>query len=93
MTVFAANHLALIRSFLIDSGIVTPLREASCANFFCCVHKRAAVARVRKTNAKFRKFYTRARAVRKLCARKKSLFHRNFCNFEIARVMLRAASK
>jgi hypothetical protein len=34
VTVSPTNHLALIRSFLIDSGLPTVLREASCAKFF-----------------------------------------------------------
>jgi hypothetical protein len=57
--------LALIRSFLIDSGLPTALREASCAKFFAlhtrtlrspsCVGKMCGVekfARIMRSNAK-----------------------------------------
>jgi hypothetical protein len=35
LCIVSANHLALIRSFLIDSGPPTPPRKLFCAIFFC----------------------------------------------------------
>jgi hypothetical protein len=45
--------LALIRSFLLDSGVSTPSRKARCAKFFCCAHKRYSIAcAVKKARAR-----------------------------------------
>jgi hypothetical protein len=48
VTVFTANHLSLIRSFLLDCGLSTPSREATCAKLFCSAHKRDRHANARE---------------------------------------------
>jgi len=91
VTVFAANHLALIRSFLIDSGLCTASREANCAKLFCSAHTRDPIEILRARCVAARKICLRARDISTRRARKLSLFHRNFFNFEIARAMSRDA--
>jgi len=75
-----ANHLALIRSFLIDSDPSAPSRAANCAKFFCCAHLRDAPAIETKFGAHARKFYARRAFANEIKQCKMSLFHSSFCN-------------
>jgi glucokinase len=84
-----ANQPALIRSFLIDSTLLAPSRAANCAKIFCCVHRRVAPVIAIKFGARGCIFTLRVRFARKIGMRKKSLFHRSFCNVEGVRAMLR----
>jgi hypothetical protein len=52
----AANHLSLIRSFLIDSGHSRPSRKASCVNFFCAALALDRIGIEVKQNARSRDF-------------------------------------
>jgi hypothetical protein len=62
VTVFAANHLSLIRSFLIDSGLCTPRRETNCAKIFA-LHKRAVRSKFCARNKLIRENSARVCAV------------------------------
>lgn len=79
----SANHLSLIRSFLIDSSPFAPSREANCAKFFCCANTHDPIALTRAGDTNTGNFCARLRFAQLSLARKKSLFHRNFCNLEI----------
>jgi len=85
--------LALIRSFLIDSGLCAASREANCAKNFCSAHTRHAIEILRARRVAVRKFPAHARDVSTRRVHNLSLFHRNFFNFEIARAMSRDACK
>jgi hypothetical protein len=73
-----ANHLALIRSFLIDSDPSAPSRAVNCAKVFCCAQKRAAHASAMKFGTHARICASLLRAARGMRTRKKSLFYRVF---------------
>jgi hypothetical protein len=87
----AANHFALIRSFLIDSDGPKALRTVICAKFFC---RKDALA-ANSVNAKCSAF--RAQILSLPCVRnelppsKKSLFHGTFCNVGGVRAKYRVA--
>jgi hypothetical protein len=85
----AANHLVLIRSFLIDSDPSAPSRAVNCAKVFCCAQKHTACARALKFGTHARIFASHLRAAREMRTRKKSLFHRGFCNVDDVRAMRR----
>jgi len=87
----AANHLALIRSFLIDSGHSRASREANCAKFFCAAFASHRVnsgakfcAHARDSNCR-----TALTAHQRRC--KKPLFHRCFCNMRAMYAQCRSA--
>jgi hypothetical protein len=88
----AANHLALIRSFLIDSGPRTPPREVIYAIFFCVVHDADWIAKNENKNAGVEKkcFGLTRRAEWR--TRQKSLFHRIFFNSPILNAKLSRAN-
>jgi hypothetical protein len=88
VSVSAANQLSLIRSFLIDSGLSTLLRETNCAKSFCSAHKRDPIVFARKPMAPIQKICARLRVALFSEARNKSLFHRVFCNFANVRALL-----
>lgn len=76
----SANHLSLIRSFLIDSRPTTASRGEFYAKYFCAVHELKLLAKNER----------QARHVHSIClaaaidaengANEKSLFHRIICN-------------
>jgi len=89
--VFAPNHLPLIRSFLIDSGLATPLCEACCAKkFLLCTRARRTRIRARDER-KSQKNSAKNVFANASFARKKSLFHRNFFDSAIMCAMSRDA--
>jgi hypothetical protein len=83
--------LALIRSFLIDSGPSAPSRAVNCAKIFCCAYQRAVNATAANFGARACDFYARSALVNESEHRNKSLFHRSLCNVGNARMMYRQA--
>jgi len=75
-----ANHLALIRRFLIDSGAHAPRRERLCAKIFCNAYRFVAISvngkRARPSMILRHRFRF---AVQRDCC-KKCRFHRCFFN-------------
>jgi hypothetical protein len=87
-----ANHLALIRSFLIDFGPRPPPREVICANFFCVVHDADRIAKNENKNAGVDKECFGLTRLAESDTHKKSLFHRMFLNSRILDAKLSRAS-
>ena len=87
-----ANHLALIRSFLINSAGQRGLHNAGCAKKFCHSNTRAANCVSVNCNARGAKFVLQKRALWKLPSLQKALFHRMFFNFSNARAKVRSVS-
>ena len=75
-----ANHLPLIRSFLIDSGISRASRAPNCTKNCCGAFASHAIAVDEKIAAPARDFCSRAALAGKYHRCKKSLFYRAFCN-------------
>ena len=74
------ESLALIRSFLIDSGASRPACKPNCANFFCAAFASSHADGREKYCAHARDFRSRAAPTAHARCCKKSLFHRCFCN-------------
>jgi hypothetical protein len=75
-----ANHLALIRSFLIDSGCSRALSEAFGANYFWTAFALPKIAGDAKYSAQLREKVLCAALAAIYHRCKKPLFHRAFCN-------------
>jgi hypothetical protein len=88
----SANHLALIRSFLIDFGPRPPPRGVICAIFFCVVYGADRIGKNENKNARVDKKCFGLTRVAECDTRKKSLFHRVFCNSWILNAKLSRAS-
>jgi hypothetical protein len=80
-TRIVANHLALIRSILIDSGDRRALRNVICAKLFRCVCMFSVNNVNAKHNACSAEILSSRHARRKLPSLQKPLFHRTFFNF------------
>jgi hypothetical protein len=80
-----ANHLSLIRHFLIDFIPQHPLRDANCAKIFVLCMGRTSRAKQRRSDALCAQIFSFCvvRGKIKLC--KKALFHRPFCQLHCAR--------
>ena len=74
------ESLALIRSFLIDSGASRPARKPNCAKYFCAAFASHHVDGREKFCAHARDFNSCAVPMAHARRCKKSLFHRCFCN-------------
>jgi len=87
----AANHLSLIRRFLIDFGARDPRASRSVQIFFA-VHVHSLRSALMKNAMRARTISVRclASATRYRC-RKKSIFHRAFCNIGEMRAVCRRA--
>jgi hypothetical protein len=86
-----ANHLALIRSFLIDSGQSRGLHAPNCAKNYCVAFAPHDSDIIAKINAQARDFRSCARLAAQCRYCKKSLFYRAFCNAREMRARHRCA--
>jgi hypothetical protein len=76
----AANHLSLIRSFLIDSDLSQAFATHLVQIIFCTAFALHKIAVTAKTTIESDEKSCRAALAGKNRYRKKALFHRMFCN-------------